>query len=192
MIAGNREGFNFREQLRTTRTIEDRTERPVWNHGEVIRHNLIVLNCDAQVWGWFAVDDNRHWPVRGAPQPPDATAKPGDIAGAYVAKAGAGQPQGLTLEKLNLQFENNVYFAAPGRSWFKWGPSWTRHRNYTGLREFQSDLGIDAGSQELDPAFADLRQLDLRLRPETLSRLKASYPQSPVPGVILSDVSTVP
>lgn len=187
LIAGNREGFNFREQTRSTPTIENRKGHPVWNHDQLIRHNLIVLNRDAQVWGWFDMKDNRHWPAGSSltNQAGAATAKSGDIAGAYTAKTSEGQPQGLTLEKLRLRFENNVYFAAPGKSWFKWGPTWMRHKSYPGLREFQSDLGIDAGSQVLDPGFADLLQLDFRLRAEAMVLLKKSYPQGPVPGVVL-------
>jgi hypothetical protein len=160
LIFGNREGFNFREQTRSTPTIGDRAERPVWNHDEVIRHNLIVFNRDAQVWGWFDMKDNRHWPA-------------------------SGQPAELSLEKLRLRFENNVYFAAPGRGWFNWGVTWGRHKNYTSLREFQSDLAIDSQSQTLDPGFADPLQLDFRLRPEVMARVRECYPQGAVPGVTL-------
>ena len=190
LIAGNREGFNFREQTRTTPTIEDRAGRPVWNHDELIRHNLIVRNRDAQVWGWFDVKDNRHWPATNSPPTRNAVAaaaKSGDIAGAYTARSGDGQPQGLTLEKLGLRFENNIYFAASGQGWFKWGPTWARHRSYPGLREFQSELGIDAGSQELDPGFADWLRLDFRLRTGAMPLLEENHPRGPVPGVVLGD-----
>jgi parallel beta-helix repeat protein len=188
VIAGNREGFNFREQTRTTPTIGDRSERPVWNHDQLIRHNLIVLNRDAQVWGWFDMKNNRHWPATRAPTSQAeaaVTARPEDIAGAYAAKTSESQPQGLTLEKLRLRLEKNVYFAAPGQGWFKWGTTWARHRSYAGLREFESELGIDAESQVLDPGFADVRQLDFRLRTEAMSLVEESYPRGPVPGVIL-------
>jgi parallel beta-helix repeat protein len=187
VIVGNREGFNLREQHRTTPTIEDGTGHPVWNHDQLIRHNLMALNRDAQVWGWFDVKDHRHWPAGRAPTKPTGTAtpEPGDLAGAYTTKSEEGQPQGLTLEKLRLQFERNVYFAAPGQGWFKWGPTWTRHKSYASLREFQSDLGLDAGGQALDPSFADVLQLDFRLRPEIMARVKESYPQGPVPGIML-------
>jgi len=111
LIVGNREGFNFREQTRATRSIDARTEHPVWNHDELIRHNLIVRNRDAQVWGWFDVNDNRHWPV-GSPAKNGhvkaVTAQPEVIAGAYAANNLEGQPQGLTLEKQGLRFEHNV------------------------------------------------------------------------------------
>ena len=190
LIVGNREGFNFREQTRTTPTIEDRGEHPVWNHDQLIRHNLIVLNRDAQVWGWFDVKDNRHWPAGSAATNQSAATKPGDMAGAYTAKTTEGQPQGLTLETLRLRFENNVYFAASGRGWFKWGPTWARHKSYASLSEFQSDLGIDSGSEALDPGFADMLQLDFRLRAETMTRVKENYPQALVPGVTLGVKST--
>jgi hypothetical protein len=53
------------------------------------------------------------------------------------------------------------------------------------LEEFQADLGIDTRSQVFEPGFADMLQLDFRLREETLSRLQGSYPRGPVPGVAL-------
>lgn len=134
--------------------------------------------------------DNRHWLANSAPTNQTGSAvitKLGDIAGAYVAKTGEGQPQGLTLEKLRLRFENNVYFAAPGRGWFQWGASWARHKSYAALSEFQSDVGInsDSQSQVLDPGFADALQLDFRLRPEAMAVFKENYPRRPVPGVQL-------
>ena len=125
VVSGNREGFNFREQLRTTPTIEDRADHPVWNHDQLIRQNVMVYNRDAQVWGWFDVKDNRHWPAtNGLPHQAASagTSPPGDIAGASVTRTSDGQPQGLTLDSLRLRFEKNIYFARPGQGWFAWGP----------------------------------------------------------------------
>lgn len=185
LIVANREGFNFREQLRATPTIEDRRNRPVWNHDQLIRNNLIVRNRDAQVWGWFDVKDNRHWPANAANQTAAIGAKPGDIAAAYESKTGEGQPQGLTLEQLRLRFEGNVFFAAPGQGWFKWGPTWARHKSYASLEEFQADLGIAPANHVFDVGFAALMQLDFRLPAETFARVKPCYPQGSVPGVTL-------
>jgi hypothetical protein len=84
-----------------------------------------------------------------------------------------------------LQFVDNVYFAAPGRGWFKWGPSSARHNSYAGLSEFQSDLNLDTNSQVLDPGFADVRRWDFRLPAEMTARLNQNYPRQPVPGVML-------
>jgi len=187
-ILGNREGFNFREQTRTTPMIEDRAGQPVWNHDELIRHNLIVRNRDAQVWGWFDVEDDRHWPASGArtnQTSATTTSKPKDNAAADGAKINKGQPQGLSLEKLRLRFEGNKYFAASGQGWFRWGVTWSRHRSYPSLGEFRAELGIDAESEVFDPAFADLLQLDLRLSAEQMARCQESYPQGPVPEVLL-------
>jgi len=84
-----------------------------------------------------------------------------------------------------LRFEHNVYFAAPGQGWFKWGPTWARHQSYAGLSEFQSSLGLDADGQVLDPGFTGARLLDFRLHTEAMSLLKESYPRGPVPGALL-------
>ncbi len=189
LIVGNREGFNFREQLRTTPTIEDRVARPVWNHDELIRNNLIAFNRDAQVWGWFDVKDGRHWP---APHPsqsqapaPSEDARPMHRAPPAAANEPGVEPPGLTLETLHLRFHNNVYFAAPGQGWFKWGTTWARHAVYTRLAEFQSELAIDAGSRVLEPPFADLAKLDLRVGAEAMALIGEAYPRQPVPGVLL-------
>lgn len=186
LIVGNREGFNFREQPRTTPTIEDRTSRPVWNHDQLIRHNVIAFNRDAQVWGWFDVKDNRHWP---AGQPADGPAERGEgaRAGDTSEATATKPPEALSLERLRLQFVNNVYFAAPGQAWFEWGPTWARHQSYGGLPEFQSALGIDTDSQVLDPGFSDLLQRDFRLSAETRERLRKHMPRGPVPGARLDD-----
>ncbi len=169
LIFGNREGFNFREQSRTTPLIGDRTSHPIWNHDENIRNNLIVHNRDAQVWGWFDMKDNRHWP-----------------AGKPANDSSAGSP-GLSLEKLHLRFADNIYFAAPGQGWFNWGVTWGRHKNYKTVEEFRTDLGIDSGSESLTPAFADPRARDFRLKPAAMAGLKQNYPQGMVPGALLGE-----
>jgi hypothetical protein len=188
LIVGNREGFNFREQTRTTRRIGSKAEEPVWNHDESISRNIIAFNRDAQVRGWFDMKDDRHWPA-GTIEQKNAqggeSPKPADIAGAYTSKGRAGQPEGLSLEKLHLSFVENVYFAAAGQGWFEWGVTWARRQSYAKLSDFQTGLGIDKDSHVLDPAFANLNGLDFRLRPEVMEMLKPSYPQEPVPGVNL-------
>jgi hypothetical protein len=188
LLVANREGFNFREQLRTTPTIEDPKERPVWNHDQVIRQNLIACNQVAQIWGWFDVKDDRHWPRTDATatnQGPAATSKPADLAAGYGARTSADQPRDLTLESLRLRFEENCYFAAVGQGWFGWGPAWARHSRYANLREFQAALGIDERSRALEPEFANLSRLDLRVSAETMTLLGGCYPRGPVPGVAL-------
>jgi hypothetical protein len=188
LILVNREGFNFREQTRTTTRIGQQGEVPIWNHDETIRRNIIALNRDAQVWGWFDMKDARQWPAKAMARQPDqagAIPKPGDIAGAYAAKNPDGQPQALTLEKLRLSFVENVYFASPGQGWFEWGVSWGRHKSYSKLSDFQADLGIDLGSRVLDPGFAHLSALDCRLSAEAMAAFSQCYPQGPVPGVTL-------
>jgi len=192
LILGNREGFNFREQTRTTPRIGGKKEEePVWNHDETIRRNVIALNRDAQVWGWFDMRDGRQWPARR--QPPEATpgkgtAEPGDIASPYTAKTDQGQPAGLSLEKLRLNFAENCYFAGTGQGWFNWGVTWGRHKSYANLADFQTDLGLDNGSRVLAPSFPNLRALDCRLSPALMAALRPCYPEGPVPGVALGSL----
>jgi hypothetical protein len=189
LIYGNHEGFNFREQTRTTPRIGNKAEVPIWNHDQLIQHNVIACNRDAQIWGWFDVKDNRHWPAGKAADTKsteaNAGAKPGDIAAAYGAKDNGALPQGLNLEQLRLSFVENVYFAAPGQKWFEWGVTWGKHESYSSLTDFQAELGIDTRSRALDPDFADPVARDYRLSSEMMSQIEQNYPRGPIPGVLL-------
>ena len=62
----------------------------MWNHDEVIRQNVLAYNRDVQTWGWFDVDDQRHWPA-ALQNRSKATSRP------------------LSLEGLKLSFSQNVY-----------------------------------------------------------------------------------
>jgi hypothetical protein len=196
LIVGNREGFDFREQTRTTSRIGNSKEEAVWNHDERIQHNIIAWNRDAQVWGWFDVKDDRHWPASAATALPsgDVPSSPriDDIAARYQATDARGQPTGLTLQKLRLQFVENIFFAAPGQACFEWGPSWSKHKSYSSVAEFQSGLGLDLAGRELDPGFADPLSHDYRLSQEMMSQLRQSYPVGPVLDVRLGEIPPQP
>jgi len=185
LIVGNREGFNFREQNRSTSRIGDRAEHPVWNHDQLIRRNVLAYNRDAQVWGWFDLKGGRPWPAAGGPPKAGTEHRPAGNADAYAAKGNAGPPPGSTLESLKILFEENVYFAGPGQAWFHWGVTWGRHQAYPGLAEFQTALGIDRGGRVLDPGFRRFSARDFRVSAERLRELEVCYPRGPVPGVLL-------
>lgn len=187
LLVGNREGFNFREQTRTTPRIGgDRKEVAVWNHDQIIRNNIIALNRDAQVWGWFDMKDNRHWPAGTQTQVATKASqlKPENIAADYVAKSDKGQPVGLSLEKLHLSFSNNVYFVRPPQGWFNWGPSWTRNERFSSLTDFQTGLAIDVGGRGIDPEFVNVSAFDLRLKGSAWESCRHAYPTSSIPGAL--------
>jgi parallel beta-helix repeat protein len=171
LIVGNKEGFDFREQGRTTPQISDRSEHPIWNHDELIRSNVLAYNRDAQVWGWFDVGDQRHWPA--AMQDP-ATMEPESEG-----------PSGLTLEKLNLSFRNNIYYAASGQGFFNWGVSWGRNRRYPDIDAVRGELGLDQESSALEPGFCDVTSRDFRVPADSPLLIRGCYPRGEVPGVKL-------
>jgi hypothetical protein len=161
LLIGNREGFDFREQTRTTPRIgepKEAREVPVWNHDEVIRKNLMALNRDAQIWGWFDMRDNRQWPATNT------------------------GPHGMALEDLRLQFVGNVYVAGAGQRLVGWGPTWSRHEIYATLAEFQTSLGIDTGGRVLEPSLVNVRAGNFRLPAATMKELQGAYPRGTVPG----------
>ncbi len=173
LIVGNKEGLSFREQLRTTPLIDRRGEEPVWNRDHVMRNNVIAYNRDAQVWGWFDVGDQRHWP---AAKQEAATLRP----------AGEGHPAGLTLETLNLRFADNVYYAAPGQGFVNWGVTWdAMHRRYASLDEVRHELGLDQGGVVAEPGFASIGARDLRVPAGSVLLRMGCYPRGEVPGVRL-------
>jgi hypothetical protein len=186
LLVGNREGLDFREQSRKTPRIgkKQEPEVPIWNHDELIRRNIIALNRDAQVWGWFDVKDQRHWPAAT-----QADAGPASLESSSPASAGEPHPP-KSLEQLQLKFQDNVYFAAPGQVWFGWGVTWGRHKTFPGLADFQAGLGIDTGSRAAHPGFANPLAHDYRLTRQTMQQLQPNYPQGSVPGVLLGETGS--
>jgi parallel beta-helix repeat protein len=167
LILGNKEGFNFREQSRSTPRIDNRKSEPVWNHDQIVRHNVLAYNRDAQVWGWFDVSDERHWPkaVQAAQKPP--------------------QPAALSLEDLHLAFESNLYQPGPGQDLFNWGVTWKTCKRYENLDEVRKDLSIDRGSEVGEFHVEDYARLDLRVPADSPAVKMDCYPRGTVPDVRL-------
>jgi hypothetical protein len=163
LLVGNKEGFNFREQNRSTPRIDNRKGEPVWNHDEVVRNNVIAYNRDAQTWGWFDVSDDRLWP----------------------AASGDSSAGGLSLEKLKLAFRDNLYFAGPDAGLFNWGVTWKKNKRYQSLEQVRQELGLEQGSKLAEPAFSDPSALDFRVPADSPAVKMKCYPQGAIPGVKL-------
>jgi parallel beta-helix repeat protein len=163
LILGNKEGFNFREQSRSTPRIDSRKSEPVWNHDETVRNNVFAWNRDAQVWGWFDVSDERHWPK--SMQSTSST--------------------GLSLEDLKLTFENNLYCPGPGQDLFNWGVTWKKNKRYESLETLQKELSLDGGSKVAEFRVGDFSALDLRISPDSPATKMGCYPRGPVPSVLI-------
>ena len=163
LLIGNKEGFNFREQSRSTPRIDNRKSEPVWNHDHIIRNNVIALNRDAQTWGWFDIPDNRHWPAKG----------------------GDSNADGLSLEKLTLTLRDNLYFTGPGDGLFNWGATWKENKRYQRLEQVQKELGLEQGSKSAEFTVNDFSSLDFRVPANSPAIEMQCYPQGNVPGVKL-------
>jgi hypothetical protein len=165
LLVGNKEGFSFREQNRSTPRIDSRKGEPVWNHDNVVRDNVIALNRDAQTWGWFDVADNRHWPATN------------------------GNADGLSLEKLKLTLKDNLYFAAPGAELFNWGVTWKKNNRYKSIKQVQDELELEQGSRLATPVFNDFSALDFRVPADSSSIKMGCYPKGAIPCVKLGILS---
>ena len=176
LILGNKEGFNFREQTRTTPRIDSKESEPVWNHDEIIRNNVLAYNRDAQVWGWFDVADERHWPKSMQ------TVQRADEASPVARPS--------SLEDLKLTFENNLYCPGPGQGLFNWGITWKKHKKYESLDAVQKELSLDQNSKVAEFHVEDFAALDLRVPADSPAVTMGCYPQGPVPGVRLGTLPT--
>ncbi len=190
LIVGNKEGIQFREQDRTTPRIGQEHGTPevrIWNHNEHIRHNVLVHNRDAQVWGWFATADERAWPADL--ERPGAVAENktvSDVAvGNRVKDPAAGASVDYTLDKLQLSFEDNLYAVHPGQGLFYWGCDWSRHKKYATLEEVRKDLNLDTDGQVGEFRIPNYHARDFRVSASALAVEMECYPKGDVPGVQL-------
>ena len=168
LLLGSREGISFREQKRTTPRIDAKdgsAEEPVWNHDEVVRHNVLAFNRDAQLWGWFDMDDERNWPTKMQEQ--------------------HGRP--LSLESLHFDLSDNIYGASensPG-GLFHWGTSWKRNLAWKTPEEVFRAIGLEQNSKVASIQFADYAARDLRVPSDSPLITSDCYPHGAVPGVKL-------
>lgn len=161
LLIGNKEGFNFREQTRSTPKIDGGSE-PVWNHDQVVRRNILAFNRDAQVWGWFDIADERHWP-----------------------RTMQANGQNLSLDDLHLTFENNLYGPGPGQGLFHWGVTWKKHKKYDDLSDVQEELSLAQGSKIEAFSVRDDSAFDFRVPADSPAVRMGCYPRGSVPGVQL-------
>ncbi len=161
LLIGNKEGFNFREQTRSTPKIDGASE-PVWNHDQTIRNNVFAFNRDAQVWGWFDIADERHWP-----------------------KAMQANGQSRSLENLHLAVVNNLYWPGPGQGLFHWGVTWKQHKKYDNLADVQKELALAQGSRIEAFGVRDYSAFDFRVPADSPAVRMGCYPRGTVPGVQL-------
>ncbi len=188
LLIGNKEGLAFREQKRTTPKIDDpkgTPEHPVWNHDTTVRNNTLAYNRDAQVWGWFDVNDERHWPSVMQEHKPENTKAAQDIAKEYGAKDDKGQPLGLSLETLNFKFENNLYAAHDNQGVFNWGTSWKRNKKYENLDAVRAELKLEQGSIVEPFDFPDYLTRNFVVPAGSPVFRQHAYPRGPVPDVEL-------
>lgn len=188
LIIGNKEGFNFREQGRTTPLIDAKEgdkEVRIWNHDQIIRNNVLAYNRDAQTWGWFDINDERHWPAALQEKKPETGQAAADIARDYAAKDKDGEPVGLSLETLKLTFANNLYAVQDGQGLFNWGVTWKRHKLNPTLDAVRRELKLEQGSIVAPFLFGDYLTRDFRVPPDSPAIRLRCYPRGQVPGVQL-------
>lgn len=173
LIAFNRLGLVLHDRPR--QIIPPGETRPswIWMRKLKIQRNLITFNRAGQLWGWFDVPDERHWPRRMQGRPADAV---------KLTETG---PVGLSLEALNLHLSDNLYAQHPGDPFGTWGAPARRHRRYPTLGMFRADLDLEHGSLVIAAPFADAAALDFRLPSDHLALLLHAYPDGTIPGVRL-------
>ena len=185
-------GFCFKDQLqRTTPRIDQpqgAQEKLVWTHDEIVRHNVLADNSDAQFWGWFDDDDERQWPKRmhtfGERERPNYMSQ-ADFDQHRQAERDAGVPAGLSLETLHVTLADNLYDAPDGQSLFHWGTTWLRHRDYSDLASVRAELSLEGGSVAAPFRFGDFAARDFRLPAGSPALRLGCYPLGTVPGVLL-------
>ena len=177
LLIGNKEGLSFREQKRSTPLIEGGSE-PVWNHNQTIRDNVLAYNRDAQVWGWFDINDERHWPK---------SMQEGSVnkQGQTESNPEKGLPSGSALADLKLNLRDNIYYPGPGQGLFNWGVTWKRHKRYLDLDTVHRELSFGRGSRLADIGIKDFHKLDLRVSMDSPAIQMQCYPKGNVPAVRL-------
>jgi hypothetical protein len=177
LFIGNKEGLSLREQKRTTAKIEGGPE-PVLNHHQMISNNVFAYNRDAQVWGWFHIDDERYWPK--SMQQDNARRQDRN-----VGSSANGPLSGSSLADLELTFRDNIYCPGPGQGLFNWRVTWKRHKRHSDLDTVCRELSLERGSRIVDTGITDFHKLDFRVLKDSPVMRMRCYPKGDVGGVRL-------
>ena len=139
---------------------------------------MLAYNRDAQVWGWFDIDDERHWPK---------LMQEGSIKkqGQTDSNPAMEPPSDSALADLKLNFRDNIYCPGPGHGLFNWGVTWKRHKRYLDLDAVHSELSFGRGSRVVDIGIKDFHKLDLRVSIDSPAIQMQCYPKGNVPGARL-------
>ncbi len=193
IMIGNDGGVNFRDMPRSTAKVsivEGRSVKgekvPIWNHDEVVRHNVFLNNTRAQVnFGINGINANRQVPQRllGSKALVKSAALTDEtrLAQEYMDKRAASQQGPLHLELLNFVINGNVYWGGEGVPLMRWGDL-LRHQSLNDIREGE---GFEKDGVMLNPQFADWKNLDLRVPTESPLLKRGCYPRGEVPRVKL-------
>lgn len=176
LLVGNKEGLQFRDQVRVTNRIGRGENFAIWNRDHHVHHNLIAWNRDLQTGGWFDLADESHWLITAAPAALSLTAAEQDELQL--------RPAGLSLSDLRFNLHDNIYATKPGQLLYQWGCPWHRHDKLS-VEEVQQKLGLEADSSVFIPQFANWSTLDFRLPANNPIVTAKCYPQGEVPGVKL-------
>ena len=185
LLVGNKEGFQWREQLRTTPRLAGGAEVAVWNHDAIVRHNFYAYN-QLQVGGYFDVADERHWPAAQQSGRSEGRRASADLAADYQAREGQAQPGGLSLEQLKISMTENLFAQRPGQPSLRWGVPWKRHVVFADPARIARELpGLERGSRLVEAPFAHAAARDFRLPADHPAIVGGCYPTGEVPGVRL-------
>jgi hypothetical protein len=147
LCAGNRDGFAFREQERTTPRIDAPSGAPevqIACANETVRQNLLAFNREYRLAFWF---DTRFFGPHPSGEDRNTLRRP-DPATA-----------GFTLT-------DNLLFAAPGQQLVLYGARWRpRATVHATLESFTKASRIAATGLVADPRFEDPLAADYRLAP---------------------------
>jgi hypothetical protein len=196
IMIGNEDGVNFRDMPRSTAKVSIIDGRSVkgektaiWNHDEVVRHNVFVNNTRAQVnFGINGINANRQVPKRllGSKALVKSAVLTDEtrLAQEYMDKMAVSGQGPLYLELLNFVINGNVYWGGDNVPLMRWGTLLT----YQNLADLRAGAGFEKDGAVLDPQFADWKNLDLRVPADSPLLKMGCYPKGEVPGVKLGTI----
>jgi hypothetical protein len=191
ILIGNNNGLVFRDMYRITSppvaaAQTGGNEEPIWNHNQVYKNNVLAFNKNSQIRGSFANNLERMVPKALQNKQPNNKHEDSVVLAAkdYESRRRAvGQPVGLSLEKLNIKVDNNIYWGDSIPTLYQW-----TEKRYKKLEDVNNDLKFEANGKTIDPQFADWEKLDLRVPKGSALIGRRCYPEGRIPGVKLGSL----